>query len=263
MDNISQETKTAIEVVLQVGKNLKPHFGKTVVQSWKSQHAGDAVTKLDIETEKFIFENLKQKFPSIGFKGEELGSVDISSGKFWLVDPIDGTAYFSRGIKGCSTMLALIDDGQVKIGIIYDFIDENLYFAEKGKGAYHNYKQMYVSKRDIKDSLVFIECKVTDEVSGAFLELQKRYDVASAGYPAGTEFAMVARGQVEGRICLNAFGGEHDFAPGSLIVQEAGGVVANLGKTTYDYTNRNFIAANKILFEDLTSGENSLFPIRD
>lgn len=261
MDNLSAEAKTALEIVLTAGKNLKPHFGKINPDSKKTDSAADVVTKLDIETEKYLMENLKKAYPSIGFKGEELGSIDTHSGKFWLVDPIDGTAYFSRGVRDCSTMVALIENGQVKIGIIYDFVNDDMYFAEKGKGAYLNNKIMRVSDRDPGDALISVECRINDDVLEQFLKLNKRYDVISAGYPAGTEFAMVACGKLEGRICLNPYGKDYDFAAGSLLVQEAGGIVANLGKNTYDYTETNFVAVSKKLFESLTSGEDPIFPI--
>jgi len=261
MDNLSVEAKTALEVVLTAGKNLKPHFGRTSPDSKKTDSAADVVTKLDVETEKYLFENLKKAHPLIGFKGEELGSVDIHTGKFWLVDPIDGTSNFVRGVRSCSTMLALVENGQVKIGIIYDFINDDMYFAEKGKGSYLNNKQILVSDRNIEDALISIECNIYESVLKQFLALNRRYEVVSAGYPAGTEFAMVACGQLEGRICLNPYGKDYDFAAGSLLVQEAGGIVANLGKNTYDYTETNCVAVSKKLFESLTSGEDPIFPI--
>jgi fructose-1,6-bisphosphatase/inositol monophosphatase family enzyme len=78
---------------------------------------------------------------------------------------------------------------------------------------------------------------------------------------AGYEFVLVATGKLEGRICVDAFGKDYDFAPGSLLVSEAGGIVANIGSTTYDYRNTNLIAGNKALFDDLTQGTDAIFPI--
>ncbi|HLD01990.1 MAG TPA: inositol monophosphatase [Patescibacteria group bacterium] len=262
-NDISGEAKAAIDAVLIACKKLKSNFGNVVVDKKKTKSAADVVTKLDLETEKFLFEDLKKRYPYIGFKGEETGSINISSGKFWLVDPIDGSAYFIRGVAGCTTILALIDGGIVKIGIIYDFVNNALYFAERGKGAYLNNNPIRVSDRNPEDSFISVECNINDEVLQQFLELKRRYDVIGAGYPSGSQHAMVACGQLEGRICLNAYGKDYDFAAGSLLIQEAGGVVANLGKTTYDYTDVNFLAANKKLFESLTSGENPIFPIKE
>ncbi len=76
---------------------------------------------------------------------------------------------------------------------------------------------------------------------------------------AGYEFVLVATGKIEARICFDPFGKDYDFAPGSLLVSEAGGIVANIGLTTYDYRNTNLIAGNKSVFENYTSGEAAIF----
>ena len=78
---------------------------------------------------------------------------------------------------------------------------------------------------------------------------------------AGHEFAMVASGKLEGRIMYDPYGFDYDFAPGSLLVSEAGGVVTNIGSDKYDYRNLNSIAANPKLHQALTEGEGALFPL--
>ena len=78
---------------------------------------------------------------------------------------------------------------------------------------------------------------------------------------AGFEYAMVASGKLDARISLDPYGKIWDFAPGSLLVAEAGGVVANIGSKGYDYRNFNFIAANPVIYKELTEGKNPLFPI--
>lgn len=69
---------------------------------------------------------------------------------------------------------------------------------------------------------------------------------------------MVAAGKVDGRVTFEPYGNDYDFAPGSLLVEEAGGVVRNLGSDTYDYRNTDFIAANPIIYKELT-GEGGAF----
>ena len=78
---------------------------------------------------------------------------------------------------------------------------------------------------------------------------------------SGFEFAMVASGKLDGRLCFDSYGKDYDFAPGSLLVEEAGGVVANIGSREYDYRNGNFIAANPLVFKQLTEGPDAIFPI--
>ena len=78
---------------------------------------------------------------------------------------------------------------------------------------------------------------------------------------AGYEYILVAVGKLEGRVCFNPYGEDYDYAPGSLLVSEAGGKVTNIGSTKYDFNNLNFIAANKPLYKEWTEGKDALFPI--
>ena len=69
----------------------------------------------------------------------------------------------------------------------------------------------------------------------------------------GYEYALVAEGKLDGRVCLDGFGGDYDYAPVSLLVSEAGGVVKNIGKDTYDYRNHDFLATNPRVYEELSN----------
>lgn len=80
---------------------------------------------------------------------------------------------------------------------------------------------------------------------------------------AGFEYAMVASGKLEGRITLDAYGKIWDYAPGSLLISEAGGIVTNIGKETYDYRNLNAIATNPVIYRELTQGADAIFPIEE
>ncbi len=72
---------------------------------------------------------------------------------------------------------------------------------------------------------------------------------------------MVASGKLEGRVTLDPYGKIWDYAPGSLLVSEVGGIVTNIGKETYDYRNLNSIVTNPIIYKELTEGETAIFPV--
>jgi len=74
---------------------------------------------------------------------------------------------------------------------------------------------------------------------------------------------MIASGKIDGRVTVGGWGFDYDFAPGSLLVEEAGGIVANVGKTSYDYRGRDFLAVNPHVYKDLTEGESAVFPIQN
>jgi len=226
----------------------------------KSPMAYDVVTEIDIQVEHFLRDELSKTYPNIPFVGEETGG-DRSAPVKWLCDPIDGTSYYVRGLPFCTTMLALIDSGEVIFSIIYDFVNDAIFHAQRGKGAFREQEPIHVSNRSLSGSYMSWETHI-DKLENLETHLElKEHSSFFKTICAGWEFAMVAMGKLDGRICFDPYGKDYDFAPGSLLVQEAGGVVANLGTTTYDYTNLDFIAANPTIFKELTEGQDAIFPI--
>lgn len=252
----------AVEIIQEAGIILKRNFGKVPAIDNKGQRlASDVVTTLDKEIETFIYKRLKKFDRTVGFKGEESGFVERSE-KFWLLDPIDGTAHFIRGIPFCTTMLALIEKGDVVISVIYNFMTGDLYTAQKHKGAKLNGKTIHVSNRSLKDAYVSVESQLKNPRDlKAFLNLKGVTTIVHT-ITTGFEFGLIANGKIDGRICIDPYGDDYDFAAGALLVSEAGGVVANVGSHSYDYKNYNFIASNKIIYDELTKGDNPLFPIK-
>lgn len=254
-----------VDIVYQAGQRLKRYFGKIEPSHYKTTHykvasPSDVVTKLDKETEDFLEMNLKKLDPTIGFTGEELG-VRRPSDRFWLADPIDGTGYFIRGMWGCTIMLVLVEEGELKFSVIYDLVLDKMYTAEQGKGAYLNNRPIKVSDRSLKEAFLYVECRLENEKNlPKYLRLFKECVVLSS-YPAGIHFVLTAEGKIDGRITFDPYGKDYDFAPGQLLVQEAGGVVKNIGSSTFDYKNLNFLAVNKKVYQDLTQGPNAIFPI--
>ncbi len=248
-----------LELIIKAGKKLKPHFGKIKGNGYKGGNAADIVTNLDIETEEFLANSLKKHYPSIGFKGEESGSREKSD-RFWLVDPIDGTGYFVRGIPGCTIMIALVDSTKIIFSVVYDFINDNLYYAQKDQGAYCNNKKIYVSNLSLEEGYLYLECDINKNTLAKFESLRKLAMILSSGYPPGFEYAMVASGKIEGRINFEPLGCDFDYAAGTFLVKEAGGVVSNIGSDKFDFTNLNSIAANAKVYKALTTGKNSIFP---
>lgn len=250
----------AVDVVREAGKRLVPHFGNVTLLGNKGESPASALTQLDIDTETFIEAKLKEYEPTIGFRGEENGD-KRGGGKFWLVDPIDGTGNFVRGIPVSTTMLSLIDNGQVTAAVIYNFMTDEMFTAEKGKGAFLNGKPIHVSTRPLNKSYLAIESRVPDpEDVESFLAL-RRTGCFVHTVSAGFEFSLVAAGRLDGRVTIRGLGSDWDYAPGSLLVTEAGGAVANIGAQTYDYTNHRFLAVNQQIYRELTEGEHAIFPI--
>ena len=240
------DSSKILPILRRVRKMLLPHYGKVEFRVKKSGRAHDTVTKLDISVEEYYKKELAACYPDIAFVG---------------VDPIDGTSHFIRGMPFFTSQLALIEDGHVAFSVIYDFVYDVLYHAKRGRGAFANGEPIHVSNRPFQGSYLAWETHLerTENMS-RFLRLREKCLMFKAG-SSGFEFAMVASGKLDGRLCFDSYGKDYDFAPGSLLVEEAGGVVANIGSREYDYRNGNFIAANPLVFKQLTEGPDAIFPI--
>ncbi len=156
-------------------------------------------------------------------------------------------------------MVALIEDNQVVMSVIHDIANNDTYWAIRGQGAYRNGERIYVSDRPLKQGLVSFETKLgKPENQDAYLKLSKLTTIL-ATVNSGFEFIMIASGKLDGRIGVDPYGMDWDFAPGSLLVEEAGGIVRNIGSDTYDYHNHDYLAVNPVIYEELTSGNEALF----
>lgn len=237
-------------IIEEAGKDLAKAFGKVEAIAQKTKSPVDVVTNFDRKTEIFIETRLNQKYPSIDFFGEEFGGNDKAE-RFWILDPIDGTAHFIRGIPFCTTMIALIQDGQVVFSLIYNFVTKDMYSAEKGFGAKLNGKPIYVSQRSLKISYISVETNRHKKKNlDKFMEISKKCPIITT-INTGFEFGLVASGKIDARVCFEPYGMDWDYAPGSLLVSEAGGIVTNIGSDSYNYRDHNFIAGNKIVHKEL------------
>ncbi len=157
-------------------------------------------------------------------------------------------------------MVALIEDGKVTFSVIYDFVNDTMYHAVLGGGAYKNGERIYVNERDSVGAYITFEGDIhKEENMKLYLRLLKRIGVIEL-YASGYEFVLIATGLLEGRVCLEPFGHDYDYAPGSLLVTEAGGIVTNIGSDKYDYQDSNFIASNKSVHDGLTKEILAIFP---
>jgi myo-inositol-1(or 4)-monophosphatase len=173
----------------------------------------------------------------------------------WIVDPIDGTTNFVHGFPFFTVSIALAYKGEVIVGVIYDPSHDELFVAEKGKGAYVKGKRMSVSS----------ETKLIDSLVGSGFPADRSYalpinlkgieaiapkvrNIRMAG-SAALHLAYVAAGRLSGfwEIGLNSW----DIAAGSLLIQEAGGKVTDTEGKPYSLAVRNVMATNKWIHQEL------------
>lgn len=243
MTGIDDDARRSMQLVIDTFRGFRDellsHYGNVghTLKSDKSQ-----VTELDIKVENRLRDVLADAFPDYGFRGEETG-VTGSTDVFWLVDPIDGTTSFIRGLPNCTNMAALIIGDQPVMSVIYNFFEDVLYTAVAGQGAYRNDVKIQVSNRTVADSFV-------DNLSSSTYT-QLRSMLGPIGIrllqplgAAGRSFSLLAEGKIEGAIALNSLAGMHDKAPGALLVREAGGELITFdNESTWNIHTDNYIAS--------------------
>ncbi len=157
-------------------------------------------------------------------------------------------------------MVALIVNGEVVLSIIHDFVNDKMYWAIRGEGAYCNDTKISVSNRQLSQSILAFETKLENTYNFAkYMAVGSKANLFQA-LASGYEFTMIASGKLDGKIAIEPYGMDWDFAPGSLLVTEAGGVAHNIGKNTYNYRIHDYIISNRYVYEELTAGDTSIFP---
>lgn len=205
------------------------------------------LTEIDLFAEKRISEKLASFDKSIAVVGEESGG-DRSAQKYWLVDPIDGTIHFVRGIPFCTMMVALIENDIPIAAGVYNIITAEYVYAAKGRGAFIGDDQIHITPRPVKEAVILTE--IGQNALNGKMTLQANFrsvNLMCAGY----EFLLVATGKIDARVVIDALGKDYDFAPGLLICGEAGCSVVSLDdKHTVSQHDRNFVVANSSELSD-------------
>lgn len=232
------------EILQQAGELALQHFHSRKPGSYILKGAQDFVTESDTIVEQYIRNKLQIAFPEDGILGEETGS-ECDRHQLWVIDPIDGTANFARGISHFCVVIAFVEDGVTLLGGIYNPVTQEMYLARKGAYAKKNGIPLNVAS--------------TFELQAASFEIgwsnrvpQQRYvDAYSALLTSGANIrrgasgalalAWVAEGRTDGyaELHMNSW----DCLAGLLLVDEAGGAIGQYPKTHADITQGGSVLA--------------------
>ena len=212
----------AITAAQQAGRHALGYFDKGVVVEWKSNHS--PVTVADREAEQLLRQTLLGKFPEDGFLGEESGEQPGTSGFRWIIDPIDGTRSFVRGVPLWATLVGLEYRGKQIAGVAYIPVFKQVYRALRGDGAYRDDRRIRVSNiAAFEESQAFyssISWFMKGGCKDAFLDLVCRTQ-RQRGFGDFYGFLMVAQGS--GELMVEYGVNSWDLAALKPIVEEAGG----------------------------------------
>ncbi|HIW85056.1 MAG TPA: inositol monophosphatase [Candidatus Eubacterium faecipullorum] len=205
---------------------------------YKSAHGGlgiktkssdvDLVTEYDGRIQQYLFDELGKSTPGCSFLGEEGdGAKELTDGYCFIIDPIDGTTNFVKGFQHSAISVGLAKDKELIAGVVLDPDLDNLFYAEKGKGAYLNGKRIQASACTLKDSLVlFGTCPYERELAEKTFELTKEIfykclEVRRSG-SAALDICYVAAGKAD--LYYELILRPWDIAAASVILKEAGGI---------------------------------------
>jgi myo-inositol-1(or 4)-monophosphatase len=250
-DFLYQANDCVRKVLMQLQPTLLEAQGK-IGHSLKDDKS--AVTEMDTMVEDRLREALYAFAPDIAFSGEE-SSADYSQPTYWLVDPIDGTEPFMRDLPFATNMISLIDNNQPVLGIVYNFGLNDYYLAIKGQGATKNGHSIKVSNRTLDRAFMSVGMSNREATEGYALSERFRHELGVSAVvrfaATGAQMVAVACGATEGHVLYKGRAKPWDFAPGALIIQEAGGRVANIGSDTYDVRNTDVVATNAVVFDEV------------
>lgn len=238
----------------RAAKGLRRDFGEVEALAVSKKGAADFVTAADLKAEQVIFEDLSKGRPKYGFVMEERGEVEgADNSNRWIVDPLDGTSNFLHGLPQFAVSIALERDRLPYAGVIYNPITDELYWAEKGEGAYMNDRRLRVSGRGDLESALFatgLPFKGRPGLARALKETEAVLS-ATAGVrrwgAASLDLAFVAAGRFDAyweRGLKN-----WDVAAGAIIVREAGGMISEIEGGSRPTHEGSILAANAEIYE--------------
>ena len=242
----SPHINVMIKVAEKAGRALIRDFGEVEELQVSRKGPGDFVSAADLKSEKILKEELLKAYPAYGLLLEEGGEIKGSNAAFrWIIDPLDGTTNFLHGLPHWCISIALEREGEIIAGVIHDPIKNEIFYAEKGTGAFSGTKRLRVSGRtSLNDALVIIG---DDTFVG--IDLPSGCRMRRTG-SACLDLVYVAAGRADAywENGLQPW----DKAAGGLIVKEAGGNVGALdGHKSFAHGN-GILAANQTIYADLS-----------
>jgi myo-inositol-1(or 4)-monophosphatase len=245
----------AVDAALEAGRFLKMNIGKIKHIEYKQGEERNLVTEIDKRAEHLIIEKIKKRYPQHDFLAEESGSHKTASDHKWIIDPLDGTTNFTHGLPIYCTSIALEYKGEVVLGVVYDPSQDELFTAEKGKGAYLNNRRIHVSHASrLMESLIVtgfpydIRENPFNAVEHFTNFLMSSQAVRRLG-SAALDLSYVACGRFDGfwEVTLNPW----DMAAGVLFVQEAGGKFTNFKGFPSDIYTPNVLTTNGLIHDQM------------
>ena len=252
----SPQINLITKACMKASRSLIRDFGEIENLQVSSKGPGDFVSSADKRTEKILIDELQKAHPEYGIITEESGYVNESNtNNRYIIDPIDGTLNFLNGIPQFAISIGYEENNEIKCGVIFNPIMNEMFCAEKGNGAYLNNSRIRVSKqKKIKDALIVTGgprggSKIKDKIFSEYINVSKNVSNVRKFGSAALDIAYVACGRFDGywQRELNYW----DIAAGIIILKEAGGSIDFFEEQGDQPLKKNILATNFNIHQEL------------
>jgi len=243
----------AVQAAKKAGRVLQRRLGRTRRVDYKG--AVNLVTEMDFRSERIIVSEIRKRCPEHGFLAEEKVQEQTASPYRWIIDPLDGTTNYAHGYPVYGVSIALEKEGKIILGVVYDPSREELFVAEKGKGARLNGRRIRVSSASrLSKSLLATGFPYDLRESKAnnfdhFQNFALRVHAVRRAGSAALDLCYVAAGRFDGFWEMKL--GPWDLAAGGLMVQEAGGRVTDFQGRPLGLDGRQVLASNSRIHREM------------
>lgn len=246
----NKELTAAVEAVQAAGEVLKKHFGQKYRIIRKSPR--EMVSIVDMQAQKAILEILEPRFPDYGIVTEEKTTSIDKDGKNWIIDPLDGTHNYIAGLPFSGVSIGLAQGDDFLLGVIFFPMEDRLYYAVKGQGAFLNHNPIQVNDApELSKSMVSFDNQfhLNQHSLEYYKRLTQRAFTTRILGTATNDLCMTAEGKLGGRIWVNTK--ICDIAAGIVILTEAGGKITNFDGSACTIESRQVVASNSKIHNEL------------
>lgn len=255
----------AVEAARLAGRLLLSRYGRLRRSQISMKSKNDFVTEIDRASERLIISVIRKYFPRDAVEGEESGS-SPGRQRLWIIDPLDGTSNYIHELPIFSVSIGILKAGHLAAGVIYDPVHQELFTAEKGRGAFVNGRRIRVSGvRHLPDALM--ATGIPFRARDRFKEYMRSFEAISLGTvgmrrggSAALDLAYVACGRFDGFWELDL--SPWDIAAGAILIEEAGGKITDVwGKKDY-LKSGDIVASNGRIHSALCRITSGVFTLR-
>jgi myo-inositol-1(or 4)-monophosphatase len=260
--DLDKSREIALKAAKEAAKFIASRVGQIRQIDYKSAY--NIVTDVDKGSEAIIIEIIRSAFPNDtilaeegGGQGDGVQSAKFDSTRRWLIDPLDGTTNFTHAYPFFAVSIGLEIDGQMQIGVVLNPINNELFFAQKGCGAFLNDEPIKVSDIDDLEASLLATGFPADTATSKHRNIEAFTHVTNVSHgvrrdgSAALDLCFVACGRLDGFWEMKL--APWDVAAGSLIVNEAGGKVSNLENGEHDFASGHILATNQLIHDQIVA----------